>query len=141
MAAATTAGRLGLQVLLLEETVFGGSIAVLERLEGYPGIETTGGWEFTQTMVKQAEAAGCLLRDSIRVTGVRGGANSPFVILCSEKEKFRSRSVIVCSGGSPRALGLQEEDRLARRCIHTCAQCAGSYLSPVTLKFQPRFSL
>jgi thioredoxin reductase (NADPH) len=125
LAAAMTAGRLGLQVLLLEETVFGGSVAVLERLEGYPGIEATGGWEFTQIMVKQAEAAGCLLRESIKVTGVRPETNSQFAILCSGKEQFRSRSVIVCSGGSPRALGLQEEERFVRRGIHTCAQCAG----------------
>jgi thioredoxin reductase (NADPH) len=125
LAAAKTAGRLGLQVLLLEEIVFGGSVAVLERLEGYPGIEATGGWEFTQIMVKQAEAAGCLLRESIKVTGVRPETNSKFAILCSGKERFRSRSVIVCSGGSPRALGLQEEERFVRRGIHTCAQCAG----------------
>jgi thioredoxin reductase (NADPH) len=125
LAAAMTAGRLGLQVLLLEETVLGGSVAVLERLEGYPGIEATGGWEFTQIMVKQAEAAGCLLRESIKVTGVRPETNSQYAILCSGKERFRSRSVIVCSGGSPRALGLQEEERFVRRGIHTCAQCAG----------------
>jgi thioredoxin reductase (NADPH) len=125
LAAAMTAGRLGLQVLILEETVFGGSVAVLEKLDGYPGVAVSGGWEFTQTMVKQAEAAGCLLRDSTKVTRVRPRAKSLFTILCSGKEQFRSRSVIICTGGSPRALGLQGEERFVRRGIHTCAQCAG----------------
>lgn len=125
LAAAMTAGRLGLQTLLLEATVFGGSVAVLEKLDGYPGIAVTDGWEFTRIMVQQAEAAGCLLLESTEVTAVRPGENSTFEVFCSEKERFRSRSVIICTGGSPRALGLREEERFVRRGIHTCAQCAG----------------
>ena len=125
LAAAMRAGRLGLQALLLEKTVFGGSVAVLENVDNVCGIESTGGWEFTQAMVKEAEAAGCRLRDSTEVTGVSGRKNGPFAVSCSEGMVFRARSIIVCSGGSPRALGLQNETHFTRRGIHTCAQCAG----------------
>ena len=126
LAGAMTAGRLGLRLLLLEKTVLGGSVAVLETVAEYPGIEKTGGWELTQTMVKQARDVGCLLHDSIEVTGLPGAQNSEFEIHCVGGERLRARSVIVCSGGRPQPLGLQDEARLAQHGIHTCAQCAGA---------------
>jgi thioredoxin reductase (NADPH) len=121
-----TAGRLGLRGLLLEKTVFGGSVAVLETVTEYPGVEKTGGWELTQTMVQQAGDAGFLLHDSIDVTGLQGAENSCFEIHCAGGERFRARSVIVSTGGRPRPLELKDEARFARHGIHTCAQCAGA---------------
>ena len=61
LAAAITSGQLGLQTLVLEKAVLGGSVAVLESVSDYPGIEKIGGWELTQTMVTQAQKAGCQL--------------------------------------------------------------------------------
>jgi thioredoxin reductase (NADPH) len=98
LAGAMTAGQLGLQVLLLEKAVLGGSVAVLETVCEYPGIEKTGGWELAQTLVKQARNAGCILHDSIEVTNLQGMKNSGFEI----------------------------QGRFAQHGIHTCAQCAGA---------------
>ena len=47
LAAAITAGQLGLRIIVLEKAVFGGSVAVLESVTGYPGIAEIGGWELT----------------------------------------------------------------------------------------------
>jgi len=125
LAAAMTAGRLGLRVLLMEKAVFGGSVAVLESLSEYPGIEQIGGWELTQTMVKQAEQAGCRLVDSLEAVELVQSGDSTFGVRSSEAHYFRGRSVIVTTGGQPRLLGLENETLFARRGIHTCAQCAG----------------
>lgn len=125
LAAAMTAGQLGLRILVLEKTVFGGSVAVLDSVSGYPGIEKIDGWEFTQTMVKQAENVGCRLLDSIEVSDVQKLENNSFEIKCSDGNNFNSRSVIITTGGQPRLLGLENEARFAQRGIHTCAQCAG----------------
>ena len=125
LAAAMTAGQLGLRILVLEKTVFGGSAAVLDSVSGYPGIEKIDGWEFTQTMVKQAENVGCRLLDSIEVSDVRKIENNTFEIICSNGNSFSGRSVIITTGGQPRLLGLENEARFAQRGIHTCAQCAG----------------
>ena len=126
LAGAMTAGGRGLRVLLLEKTVLGGSVAVLETVSGYPGIEKTGGWELTQTMAKQARNAGCILFDSIEVTGLQAAENSCFAIHCHGGDKFRTKSVLVSTGGQPKLLGLQDEARFAQHGIHTCAQCAGA---------------
>jgi thioredoxin reductase (NADPH) len=126
LAAAMTSGQTGLQVLVLEKAVFGGSVAVLESVTDYPGIEKIGGWELTQAMMRQAKKAGGVLLDSIEVSGVRKTGNNIFAITCSDGNRFRSRSILVTTGGRPRLLGLEDERRFVQRGIHTCAQCAGS---------------
>ncbi len=125
LAAAITAGQLGLQILVLEKTVFGGTVAVLESVTEYPGIDQIDGWELTQTMARQAESAGCQLLDSITVNNVQKREDNTFVITGSDGNCFRARAVIVTTGGQPRLLGLNDETRFARHGIHTCAQCAG----------------
>ena len=125
LAAAITAGQLGLRILVLEKAVFGGSVAVLESVTGYPGIAEIGGWELTQTMVKQAGIVGCELLDSIDVSGVEKLENNRFEVRCNDGNRFRSRSVIITTCGQPKLLGLKDETRFAQRGIHTCAQCAG----------------
>jgi thioredoxin reductase (NADPH) len=126
LAAAITASQTGLRILVLEKAVFGGSVAVLELVSGYPGIEQIGGWELTQTMVKQAETVGCRMLDSIEVTGVQKQENNRFEIQCSDGNRFQSRAVIITTGGQPKLLGLADESGFAQRGIHTCAQCAGA---------------
>jgi thioredoxin reductase len=125
LAAAMTSGQLGLQVLVLEKEVFGGSVAVLESVSGYPGIEKIGGWELTQTMVQQAQKAGCQLLDSIEVVGIQELEKNIFASKCRDGNQFQSRSILITTGGQPRLLGLENEARFAQRGIHTCAQCAG----------------
>ena len=125
LAAAIAAGQLGLRVLVLEKAVLGGSVAVLESVSGYPGIEQIGGWELTQNMVRQAENVDCKLLDSIEVIDVEKLENDNFEIKCNDGNRFRGRSVIITTGGRPRLLGLEDESRFAQLGIHTCAQCAG----------------
>jgi len=125
LAAAMTAGQLGLRVLVLEKAVFGGSVAVLESVSNYPGIDKIDGWEFTQTMAKQAEDAGARLIDSIEIIDIVESSEKTFELKSSTGNLFRSRSVIITTGGQPRLLGLKNEASFARRGIHTCAQCAG----------------
>ena len=88
--------------------------------------EGIGGWELTQTMVKQADSLGCQLLDSIEVSNVRKSDKHKFEIECSDVNRFRSQSLIITTGGQPRLLGLADEARFAQRGIHTCAQCAGA---------------
>lgn len=125
LAAAITAGQLGLRVLVLEKDVFGGSVAVLESIAQYPGIEEIGGWEFTQTMAKQANDVGARLLDSSEVIAIEESGDNRFKIKSRAGKQFRARSVIITTGGQPRLLELENEAGFAQRGIHTCAQCAG----------------
>ncbi len=126
LAAAKTGGQLALRTLLLEKNVLGGSVAVLETVAGYPGIEKQGGWELTQAMVRQAKDAGSDLIDSIEVISVEQSPDRRFIIKTANSGQQQARSVIVCTGGEPLMLELADEVHYARRGIHTCAQCAGA---------------
>ena len=126
MAAAQTGGRLGLRTLLLEKDVFGGSVAVLEAISEYPGIERINGWELTQTMVKQAREAGSSLADSMDILAVEESPGGNFVVDTGDAGRLHARSVIVCTGGQPRMLGLVDEEHFAQHGVHTCVQCAGA---------------
>ena len=126
LSAAMTAGQLGLSVLVLEKAVFGGSVAVLETVSGYPGIKEIGGWELTQTMVQQAAHVGCELIDSIEAVNIAASFDNRFEIEAGNTDLLHARSVIVCTGGEPLMLGLAEETHFAQHGIHTCVQCAGA---------------
>lgn len=133
LAAAMTAGQLGLKVLVLEKAIFGGSVAVLETVTDYPGIAGTSGWELTQTMAGQARDSGCELIDSIGAVELVDTGDGYFMIKCSDSHQFRGRSVIVATGGEPYMLELADEAYYARRGIHTCAQCAGARYADKTV--------
>jgi thioredoxin reductase len=133
LAAAKTGGRLGLKTLLLEKSVLGGSVAVLETVAGYPGIEKQGGWELTQTMVRQARDVGCELIDSIEVVAIEQPPGGSFLVKTLSGDLHNARSVIVCPGGEPLMLDLVDEAYYVRRGIHTCAQCAGTRYSGTTV--------
>jgi thioredoxin reductase (NADPH) len=124
LSAAITAGQIGLGVLVLEKAVFGGSVAVLESVSGCPGIEQTGGWKLTQTMMKQAGHDGCELLDSIEVNDAQKLENNTFEIKSSDGNRFRTRSVIITTGGQPRLLGLQDESRFAPSAVFIPARNA-----------------
>jgi thioredoxin reductase (NADPH) len=66
------------------------------------------------------------LLDSIEVSNVQTSERSKFEIECSDGNRFRSRLIIITTGGQPKLLGLADEARFAQRGIHTCAQCAGA---------------
>lgn len=126
LAAAKTGGRLGLNTLLLEKNVLGGSVAVLETVAGHPGIEKQGGWELTQAMVRQAKDTGSELIDSIEVKAVEQLPEGNFNVRTGNGDLHHTRSIIVCTGGEPLTLELADEAYYTRRGIHTCAQCAGA---------------
>jgi thioredoxin reductase (NADPH) len=126
LSAAINGGRLGLRVLLLEKNVFGGSFAVLETVSGYLGIESIGGWEFTQNMVKQAKDAGCELIDSTEVFKVEKLPDNNFGFRIAGSGLIQAKTVIVSAGGEPLMLELADEIHFAQHGIHTCVQCAGA---------------
>jgi thioredoxin reductase (NADPH) len=123
LSAAMTCGQYNMKTLLLEKDVFGGSVAVLERVTGF---EKTGGWELAQSMVKQAKDAGCELMDSAEVTEVEELPDDNFGIKIAGSESVQARTVIIAAGGQPLMLELADEAHFAQKGIHTCVQCSGA---------------
>jgi thioredoxin reductase (NADPH) len=125
LSAAITGRRNGLSVLVLEKDIVGGGPAVLSTIDSYPGIEKIDGWSFTRTMEKQARDLGVEIVEDEEVISVLSREKAMKQVRCARGKVFDAKTVILSTGGTPKKLGVQGEDRLARKGVHTCAQCAG----------------
>jgi thioredoxin reductase (NADPH) len=125
LTAAIYAGRAELSPLLISGKDLGGSVALTDRVENYPGFpEGVGGFELVQLMQKQAETFGAeVAMDEVIAVDL----SSPPLEVKTHGETYRARAVIVATGRSPRKLGVPGEAEFAGRGVSTCATCDGYF--------------
>jgi thioredoxin reductase (NADPH) len=117
--------RAKLNTLLISGSLPGGQLMTTSEVENYPGFPNgIFGPELMMNMRQQAERFGAKLLDDevVEVDFKR----RPFGIKTHGQE-FRSESVIICTGASPRKLGLKAEQDFAGKGISYCATCDGPF--------------
>jgi thioredoxin reductase (NADPH) len=117
--------RAKLDTLLISGSLPGGQLMTTSEVENYPGFPNgIFGPELMMNMRQQAERFGAKLLDDevVEVDFKR----RPFGIKTHGQE-FRSESVIICTGASPRKLGLKAEQEFAGKGISYCATCDGPF--------------
>lgn len=117
--------RAKLNTLLISGSLPGGQLMTTSEVENYPGFPNgIFGPELMMNMRQQAERFGAKLLDDevVEVDFKR----RPFGIRTPGQE-FRSESVIICTGASPRKLGLKAEQEFAGKGISYCATCDGPF--------------
>jgi len=123
--AAIYAARANLRPLLITGNEFGGQIALTTEVENFPGFDSIQGPELVENMQKQAERFGTeMLIDYVTELDVNG---PPFTVTTASGKVFRTKSVIVATGASPRRLGIPNEERLTGRGVSYCATCDGFF--------------
>ncbi|MBM4399573.1 MAG: thioredoxin-disulfide reductase [Candidatus Cloacimonetes bacterium] len=124
LSAAIYAARSGMKTAVFEKAVVGGQINVTEEVENYPGFEhAISGFELTDTMKKQAERFGTEFIDAeVTALGLEGKCK----IIGTHELEYRAKSIIYCSGASPRRLNVPGEERLTGRGVSYCATCDGA---------------
>lgn len=125
LAAAIYAGRANLFPLLISGRDIGGSTALTDRVENYPGFpDGIGGLELAQSMQKQAERFGAeMVMDEVVDVDL---SEAPFRVRVHGGE-YEAMSLIVATGRSPRKLGIPGESEFAGRGVSTCATCDGFF--------------
>ena len=125
MTAALYLCRAGVRTALVEQLGPGGQLLNTAEIENYPGFpKATAGWSLAETFAAHLESH-ALDRFSGEVANiVRQGENH---VLQLETETIVARSVIVCSGATPRKLNLPDEARLTGRGVSYCAMCDGMF--------------
>jgi thioredoxin reductase (NADPH) len=125
LTAAIYAGRAILAPLLISGKDLGGSMALTERVENYPGFpEGIGGFELAQLMRQQAEHYGAEVSMD-EVVKVDLSAR-PFTVKTHGAE-YQAKALIIATGRSPRALGIPGETEFAGRGVSSCATCDGYF--------------
>jgi len=117
--------RARLKTLLVTGTLPGGQLMTTSEVENYPGFPNgIFGPELMMNMRQQAERFGTIAVDDevIQVDFKQ----RPFKITTSS-EVFESEAVLVCTGASPRKLGIKGEQMFAGRGVSYCATCDGPF--------------
>lgn len=117
--------RAKLNTLLISGSLPGGQLMTTSEVENYPGFPNgIFGPELMMNMRQQAERFGAkLLDDEVVEVDFK---KRPFGIRTHGQE-FRSESVVICTGASPRKLGLRSEQEFAGKGISYCATCDGPF--------------
>lgn len=129
--AALYALRGGLKTLLIEKLFCGGQAATTYEVENYIGFpEPISGPELVMNMEKHAKRFGLnIVNDSVTKLELDGDVKK---VVCS-KEEFLAKTIIICTGASPRTLGLPNEDALRGCGVSYCATCDGAFYRQKTV--------
>lgn len=128
LAAGIYAARARRSVLILDTGTAGGQTVLTHAVANYPGVEHTSGRELSQTMLAQAKSFGCQVKTFARITELNL-TGEPKTVTLKNGTTYRANSVIIATGGVPRKLGVDGEDRFFGQGISYCATCDGDFFT------------
>jgi NADH-dependent peroxiredoxin subunit F len=121
--AAVYAARKRLKTLLIT-TDFGGQSKISGAIENWLGEISITGNELADKLQKHVEAQeGVEIVRPEKVTAVREGSDCAFEVQTEKGAVYRSRTVIVASGGRRKLLNVPGEDRLKGQGLSFCSTC------------------
>lgn len=107
-------------VLIIEDSVIGGTTATLECVENYPGFAKISGMDLIQNMVAQVS----LLGVSINIMSInRIDFDNKRIITSSCTLYYKT--LIIASGMSYNKLDIEDEDKFKYKGLSYCAVCDG----------------
>jgi thioredoxin reductase (NADPH) len=111
--------------VLISGLLPGGQLMNTTDVENYPGFdEGIMGPDLMQTMRKQTERMGTKIIDDV-VTSV-DFSQTPFKV-STASTNFEAKTVIVCTGATPRKIGIDGEQTFAGKGVSYCATCDGAF--------------
>lgn len=122
VAASIYAKRSGLSVAVINLSNPGGIINESSIVENYPGFTSITGPELAFNFFEHFNSLDVPLF-SEEVIDIKNGE---FKTIITNKNTYKSKNVIICSGRKPRKLNLPKEDRLIGNGISYCALCDGN---------------
>ncbi len=122
--AAQYAARAQLKTLMIDKARTTGALAIARHIENYPGVpEKMSGLELLNIMHEQALTFGAVFKEA-RV--VRCDLKSDPKVVYAD-EPYKTRAIIVASGGSERAARVSGEEEFLGRGVSYCATCDGAF--------------
>ena len=117
--------RAKLNTLIITGSLPGGQLMTTSEVENYPGFPNgIFGPELMMNMRQQAERFGTtVVDDEVLKVDFK---NSPFLI-STHSESYEGRAILLCTGASPRKLGIEGEQEFGGRGVSYCATCDGPF--------------
>lgn len=122
----TTRGGLA-DVTMFEKGMPGGQITMSSEIENYPGVGGhITGMDLMIPWPEQCQKFG-LKHEMSEVTRISRSSEGIFTIHKSDGSSAEAKSVIVCTGSTPKRAGFVGEDVYFGRGVSTCATCDGFF--------------
>jgi thioredoxin reductase (NADPH) len=120
--------RAGIDVLLLEKGIVGGTPLQTERIENYPGFPNgISGKELMERIVEQGRQFGLTIKEFCPVASiVRDGER---FAVTSGNETFESLGLVITTGTTSVKLGVPGEEEFQGRGVSYCATCDGWFFA------------
>ncbi len=117
--------RAKLKTLIISGSLPGGQLMTTSEVENYPGFPNgIFGPELMMNMRQQAERFGTtIVDDEVLKVDFR---NRPFLI-STHSESYEGKAILLCTGASPRKLGIDGEQEFGGRGVSYCATCDGPF--------------
>jgi thioredoxin reductase (NADPH) len=111
--------------LIISGLLPGGQLMNTTDVENYPGFEEgVMGPDLMLTMRKQAERMNTAIIDDVVVNV--DFRDRPFKVLTASEE-YEAKAVIVCTGATPRKIGIKGEETYSGKGVSYCATCDGAF--------------
>ncbi len=130
MTAGIYAARREMKTLILSKNV-GGQVIWAAEIENYPGFKSIQSFELINNIKEQVEGLGVEIKNT-EVQKIQKLKNGNFEIHTT-KDRFVSKTVIVCMGLSPRRLAIPGEEELSGKGVSYCANCDGPFYKDKTV--------
>jgi thioredoxin reductase (NADPH) len=131
LTAALYTSRAAKKTLILGGHKLGGQTAGIAVLENYPGWAGSG-LELSEFMKKQCETFGTeiIFADAKHISG---SAESGFTVVADDGKEYKSKTVIIGTGASPRKLDIEGAKEFFGKGISYCATCDGFFYTDKTV--------
>lgn len=121
MTAALYALRSNKKILILEARSYGGQIVNAHKIENYPGIPTTSGFEYATTLYEQITKLGAEIKYE---TVIRIDENKT---VTTSKNTYQAKAIILATGAENKKLGIANESKFVGKGVSYCATCDGNF--------------
>ena len=123
MSAGIYAARKKLKTLLIAKTL-GGQLTEAWQIENYLGFETIPGLELSQKFISHLKkfSADIEIKEGESAARINQLEDKTFEII-TETNKYIAKTIIVCTGASPKKLCIPGEEEFAGRGVVFCATC------------------
>jgi thioredoxin reductase (NADPH) len=115
--------RSGLNTLVLEEKIAGGTAADAPLVENYPGFQSIGGFELAQKIVAHARTTGVRINEFESVSDL--DLRNERKIVKTDKATYETKALIIASGSRYRELDVPGEKEFRGKGISYCGLCDG----------------
>lgn len=123
--AAIYAARGMIDCLIIDTTTIGGQLNYTQEIENYPGFVSVKGYELIMKFQEQLNQLNVKVEQFQEIQSV--DITSKIKEVKTLTNTFRGKTILICTGASPKKLGVNGEKEFLGRGVSYCAVCDGAF--------------